>query len=231
MPAYTRWSAYCPVGSCKHGTSRTLGSTLVSQHAAEAIVVNHLHASSYHGLTQNEARAAVEDNPDCVQTAEEEWSDEDAARHQQAEAQEEQDAREPKHAGSSSHDRRSRSNRDRRRQRSRSRKEHRGDRGVRSSGSSWRPTEPSHPPKGWGKSKGSGKMVVHGKSGPLDEQTRGHMQAVMGFTRGVTTAKDALQVSASTARQCAVMFEEQAAKLGLVLSDIARNYGINPDDV
>ena len=181
----------------------------------------------------------MEDAPECVQSAEEEWSDEDAARHQQAEAQEEQDARESKQA---SNDRRSRSDRDRRRQRSRSRKEHRENRGGRSSGSSWRPsesvsgsswrpTEPLHPPKGWGKSKGSGKMVVHGKSGTMDEQTRGHMQAVMGFTRGVTTAKDALQVSASTARQCAVMFEEQAAKLGLVLSDIARNYGINPDDV
>ena len=188
-------------------------------------MVNRLNASSYHELPTNEARKAVEDTPECVQCAEEEWSDEEAAKHQ---AQEEQDAREPKHA---SNDRRSRSNRDRRRQRSRSRKEHRGDRGIRSSGSSWRPTEPLHPPKGWGKSKGSGKMVVHGKSGPLDEQTRGHMQAVMGFTRGVITAKDALQVSASTARQCAVMFEEQAAKLGLVLSDIARNYGINPDDV
>ena len=197
-------------------------------------MVNRLNASSYHELPTNEARKAVEDTPECVQCAEEEWSDEEAAKHQ---AQEEQDAREPKHA---SNDRRSRSNRDRRRQRSRSRKEQR-DRGGRSSGSSWRPsesvsgsswrpTEPLHPPKGWGKSKGSGKMVVHGKSGTMDEQTRGHMQAVMGFTRGVTTAKDALQVSASTARQCAVMFEEQAAKLGLVLSDIARNYGINPDD-
>ena len=203
-------------------------------------MVNHLNASSYHELPTNEARKAVEDTPECVQCAEEEWSDEEAAKHQ--EAQEEQDASEPKKAGSSSHDRRSRSNRDRRRQRSRSRKEQRENRGGRSSGSSWRPsksvsgsswrpTEPSHPPKGWGKSKGSGKMVVHGKSGTMDEQTRGHMQAVMGFTRGVTTAKDALQVSASTARQCAVMFEEQAAKLGLVLSDIARNYGINPDDV